>query len=312
MIFTKPSVFVSCPTDGLEIAREIGRQLEVSATVTIWPDHVFRPGKLTIESLTEVADRSDLAVFILTPDTATKHNNTFSLPRYNDVFELGFLAGRLGISRTLIVTAGPGDIELPSDLYGVLWFRIPPRDTRYLPELVATIASAIKKILSEVGVREERSIAYSSCFISYSWNDKDFAAKLHDDLQQVGIRCWLDSRDMQAGREIQEQIDRAIQAHDKVLLVLSQSSIRSSWVRLEIKNALQLETARNKTVLFPMRLDDSVFAVDGIKEIDGIKNKFIIDFRDWQDKARYQQAFSQLVRDLAINASVELGSTDDA
>ena len=90
-----------------------------------------------------------------------------------------------------------------------------------------------------------------------------------------------------------------------MLLILSKASIRSSWVKLEVKNALQLELERKKTILFPIRLDDAVFEVSDIQEIDRLREKHIGDFRHWQDMRSYQRAFSQLVRDLTISASVE-------
>lgn len=123
----------------------------------------------------------------------------------------------------------------------------------------------------------------------------------------MGVRCWLDAKELKVGDNLAEQIARAIQAHDKVLLVLSEASARSSWVRIEVKNALQLERERRKTVLFPLRVDDAVLSVSGVPEIDRLKEKYIGDFSDWQDQSRYKPAFSRLVRDLAISASVESG-----
>lgn len=52
--------------------------------------------------------------------------------------------------------------------------------------------------------------------------------------------------------------DEAVRRYDKPLLVLSENSIHSAWVRKEVKTALQEEGRRNATVLFPVRLDDAV------------------------------------------------------
>jgi hypothetical protein len=38
-----------------------------------------------------------------------------------------------------------------------------------------------------------------SCFISHSSKDKDFAERLHADLQNKGVRCWLAPHDMPIG-----------------------------------------------------------------------------------------------------------------
>src|SRR5208283_6107442 len=74
-------------------------------------------------------------------------------------------------------------------------------------------------------------IEYYSCFISYSTRDQKFAARLHADLQAKGVRCWFAPHDMHGGRNIHEQIDEAIRLHDRLLLILSEDSMKSDWVR---------------------------------------------------------------------------------
>lgn len=112
---------------------------------------------------------------------------------------------------------------------------------------------------------------------------------------------------MRGGISLAEQIDKAIQAHDKVLLVLSEASVRSPWVRAEVRNASALERARQSPVLFPVRLDDAVLEERETAEIDDLRSRYIIDFHGWEDKKRYRSAFAKLVRDLAITTSLESG-----
>ena len=88
---TKPSVFISSSREGLAVARELGRQLEATAAVTLWSEAAFHPGKTVVESLTEVADRSDFAVFILVADDVSANRESRWSPRPNVIFELGFL-----------------------------------------------------------------------------------------------------------------------------------------------------------------------------------------------------------------------------
>lgn len=293
----RPVVFISSSTGGLEIAREIGRQLQTSLTVTVWAEGAFYPGKTVPESLAEVADEADFAVFILTADDV-------AAPR-NIVFELGFLAGTIGLSRTFLIVADRGGVALPSDLAGVMYLPFPGHPGAELRETIAPLAAAVRKVTGELGIRVARPSHFSSSFISYQWNDKDFAAQLHDDLKKVGVGCWLDAKDAKTGESIVHQIDRAIQPHDKVLLVLSNGSVHSSWVREEVGKAIGLERARHKTVLFPLRLDDAVLCANETREIDRLIEHSVIDFSGWQDPSQYQRAFSKLVRDLVISASVE-------
>lgn len=298
---TQPTIFLASSASGLEITREFARQLEPSAAVTIWSE-AFAPGKAILESLTEIAGRSDFAIFILTAQDA---GTSVNLPGANIIFELGFLAGHLGLSRVFLVVVNPGEASLPSDLAGIMYLPLAKRRDANLQAAVAPAVAAIQKVVAQAGSRVDRTSEFFSCFISYSWNDQAFAARLYDDLQKVGVRCWLDAKEMRVGEFLRDQIDRAIQAHDKVLLVLSKSSVGSPWVRQEIKNASALERRRKRTVLFPVRLDDSVLSVEDQEEINLVNQRFIIDFSRWKEGTQYQRAFSHLVRDLTISAAVE-------
>ena len=303
-----PSVFISSSVAGLEAARELGRQIESFAAVTIWPEGVFEPGKTIFESLTEVADRSDFAIFLLTAHDIV-HSRGFSrrIPRDNLLFELGFLAGRLGIDRTFIVSEQNADPRLPSDLKGIAFLKFDASERENSSVALAPVATTIRRAIQKLEPRTQKPVDYYSCFISYSWRDKDFATQLHDDLHEVGVRCWLDAKDISPGAKIADEIDKAIQVHNKVLLVLSKDSIRSLWVKHEIRNALKLESARRKTVLFPLRLDDAVFSASNEKEIQSLRQKLIVDFSNWPQKAEYRRAFKRLVQSLAISASAESG-----
>lgn len=61
-----------------------------------------------------------------------------------------------------------------------------------------------------VSIRSANPIDYYSCFISYSHADQAFARELHDALQERGIRCWLDERQLLPGDNIYDQVDRGI------------------------------------------------------------------------------------------------------
>ena len=97
-----------------------------------------------------------------------------------------------------------------------------------------------------------------SCFISYSSKDQDFAERLHADLQNKGVRCWFAPHDLPIGAKTWDTIDEAIRLRDKLLLILSEHSIASDWVEDEVNEAFAEERDRNRLVLFPVRIDDTV------------------------------------------------------
>lgn len=300
---SRPAVFVSSSVEGLPIARELARQLESIAEPLIWTESAFYPGKTVAESLTETVDRCEFAIVVL--GTARGPSERPSSPmRSNLLFELGFLSGRLGLERILIVDSD--GMEIPSDLTGVTYLRVPKVQYAEIATAVAPAVAAIANVISTLAVREsrtpDRSVSY---FISYAWDDKEFSARLHRDLLQVGVRSWLDVKEIKVGQRLWEQIERGIQASDRVLLILSEASIHSAWVKYEIRQALALEAARRKSVLFPIRLDNAVFDPSSAEEILRVREKYIADFSGWREQHQYRRAFSSLVRDLAITASSE-------
>jgi TIR domain/Pentapeptide repeats (8 copies) len=154
-----------------------------------------------------------------------------------------------------------------------------------------------------------KPIEYYSCFISYSSKDDAFARRLHADLQSHNVRCWFAPEDLKWGERIRTGIDEAIRLHDKLLLVLSKSSVASGWVEREVKTALAKERKENRTVLFPVRVDRAVFEspFDWATEIRHERN--IGDFTRWKDHDNYQKAFTRLLRDLKAEAQ-KMGSQD--
>jgi hypothetical protein len=79
---------------------------------------------------------------------------------------------------------------------------------------------------------------YYSAFISYSHEDRAFARRLHDRLQSVGVRCWLDERQMLPGDDVHNRIAEGVLENERVLLCASEHSLASWWVNTEIETAL--------------------------------------------------------------------------
>jgi hypothetical protein len=140
-------------------------------------------------------------------------------------------------------------------------------------------------------------IEFYSCFISYSSKDDAFATELHAKLQLQHVRCWKDSEDLKIGDKFQDMIESAIRLHDKLLLVLSENSINSSWVEWEVKKALKKEQEQGSTVLFPVRLDDAVMDTPYSWAAE-VRKRHIGDFCKWKDHDSFQKSLDRLLRDL--------------
>jgi len=157
-------------------------------------------------------------------------------------------------------------------------------------------------------------IEFYSCFISYSTNDQDFADRLHADLQSRGVRCWFAPHDVQGGKKIHDQIDEAIRIYDRLLLILSEHSMNSEWVKTEIAHARQKELNERRQVLFPISLvpfakvrEWKCFDVDtGKDSAREIREYFIPDFSNWNEYDCYHEAFQRLLRDLKADDKEKL------
>jgi|HubBroStandDraft_6_1064221.scaffolds.fasta_scaffold80631_2 uncharacterized protein YjbI with pentapeptide repeats len=144
-----------------------------------------------------------------------------------------------------------------------------------------------------------RAIQHYSCFISYSTDDQEFSDRMYSDLQNAGVRCWFAPHDMPIGGKILDEIDAAIRLRDKVLLILSNQSIRSDWVGDEVTRAFEEERKRGRTVLFPVRIDDAILNTEEAWAAK-LRARHIGDFRDWKNHDAYRRSFDRALRDLVM------------
>ena len=98
------------------------------------------------------------------------------------------------------------------------------------------------------------------------------------------------------------RIDESIRLYDKLLLVLSESSVASEWVEKEVETAFEKEREQKKMVLFPVMLDDAVLEAKTGWAADVKRSRHIGDFRDWKNHDSYRKAFERLMRDLKEEA----------
>jgi hypothetical protein len=153
-------------------------------------------------------------------------------------------------------------------------------------------------VIEDALVPERKIDRYWSCFISYSSYDQEFVDRLYAGLQENGVRCWFAPKDMPIGAKIRDTIDEAIRGNEKVLLVLSESSVTSNWVEKETETAFEEESRRKGIVLFPIRLDGTAMSHGRGWIADIRRTRNIGDFSRWKEAEPYKAAFARLLRDL--------------
>ncbi len=149
-------------------------------------------------------------------------------------------------------------------------------------------------------------IQFYSCFISYSNKDEEFARRLYSRMRDEHLRVWFAPEDIKGGQKLYEQIERAIQVHDRLLLILSEDSMQSEWVMTEVLRARKTEMEEKRRKLFPITIVDfekikawERFDADSGKDLaKEVRAYFIPDFSNWKDHDAFEKAFDKLLRDL--------------
>jgi uncharacterized protein YjbI with pentapeptide repeats len=149
-------------------------------------------------------------------------------------------------------------------------------------------------------LRAQKPFQISPLFISYSHDDSHFVEKLEKDLTSMGIRYWRDVHHATAGR-LEKIVDRAIRHNPTVLIVFSENSIQSDWVRHEVESARELEKEIDRDVICPIALDDSWKNINWPKRLmRQVMEYNILDFSEWNNHAVYKKNFKKLIDGLEL------------
>jgi uncharacterized protein YjbI with pentapeptide repeats len=178
----------------------------------------------------------------------------------------------------------------------------------HLPEVFLRGVGLPEEFITQIPalLASVKPLEFQSCFISYSHRDQEFSQRLHSRMRSENLRVWYAPEDMKGGRKIHEEIFRAIQIHDKLLLVLSENSMKSEWVNTEIRRAKKVERQENRRKLFPIRLVD-VETIQKWECFDGdsgtdlaaeLREYYIPDFSRWKDHDAFENEFAKLLRAL--------------
>ena len=124
------------------------------------------------------------------------------------------------------------------------------------------------------------------------------------------LRVWFAPEEMKGGQKLIEQIDRAIQVNDRLLVVLSEASMQSEWVKTEIRRARKAELSEGRRKVFPIRLVslDTIRAWEWLDIDTGkdlaveLREYFIPDFSNWKDHDSFEAAFARLLEALRAEA----------
>lgn len=128
-----------------------------------------------------------------------------------------------------------------------------------------------------------------SCSLHHAHQDGVLALRLSADLLARGVPCRLAPQDRRVGPPGDPQ--------EKLLLLLSQHALASTWIEYEVEAMLERERREQRELLFPLRLDESILHASAAWATRLRRTCQIGDFTNWTDQEAYEQALADLQRD---------------
>jgi hypothetical protein len=267
-----------------------------------------------------ILNNADLLLASLVAAEITDANLSGAVLRYANLLGTGFFESKVdgasfdGASMSY-TSFGNMDLSTARDLEKVFHFGASTIGIDTLYKSAGKIPEAFLRgcgvpddfitfIPSHFGIQQ--AIQFYSCFISYSTKDEEFARRLYSRMRDEKLRVWFAPEDMKGGEKLHEQIERAIQLHDRLLIILSEESMASEWVMTEIRRARKTEIEQNRRKLFPILLVDfeavkkwKCFDSDSGKDLAvELREYFMPDFSNWKDHDSFEEGFERLLRDL--------------
>lgn len=190
-------------------------------------------------------------------------------------------------------------------------------------ELDDSVLSSYFNIKNKVNLKEVISgltspKVFSTVFISYSFKDTVFAKMVNNALNKKGIRTFMWDKDAPGGKPLEEIMTSGITAHDKLLFIASENSIKSKACQYELTTARKKQEASWENVFFPITIDDFLFKVkksqirpvelanEYWENIEEIKRVNALDFSSFNnepfEEKDFEERFEKVVEGLKIVA----------
>lgn len=130
-------------------------------------------------------------------------------------------------------------------------------------------------------------------FVSYARQDLPVAKRLVDDLEANGASCWIDVRDIIAGRDWEQTVRYAIQDADYFLSLQSKNTLgRRRYAHAELRAALRIQEQLPNGGLFIIPV--------GLEVDHGDHRAGPVEHLHWVDLSNYDAGLTQLLRSVGL------------
>lgn len=132
-----------------------------------------------------------------------------------------------------------------------------------------------------------RKLPHSTLFISHSNVDKPFVRKLVSELSKDdSLTLWIDEKEILVGDDIQKIITKGLHDTDYLVIVISENSVKSSWVHLELSQFIGFMEGGN---IIPIVLSKGHHFPE---PIDNLIRR--LKYLDFSDEAKWQENLQEL------------------
>lgn len=113
-------------------------------------------------------------------------------------------------------------------------------------------------------------------FITHTHADNEFVKKLTMRLEEYGYTIWVDLKNITPGSSIPGKISEAFNEIDYQLIVISNESMSSKWVKKEIDIGVNYEINHQKPHIIGLKIDNAKIPVM-------LSEKLYVKFKNFED-----------------------------
>jgi len=135
-------------------------------------------------------------------------------------------------------------------------------------------------------------------FISYSHQDADFVDQLALQLVAHKVNVWIDRWELNVGDSLLSKVQEAIGGASALLVVLSQASVSSEWVKKEVNAGLLRELEEKRVIVLPVLVENCEIPIF-------LRDKLYADFR-----SNFDSGVEKILESVAGIANAGTGRID--
>lgn len=131
-----------------------------------------------------------------------------------------------------------------------------------------------------------------------SENDGDFAAKVQADLAEAEVPSWVVAADDEASLQSGDvSLDKAVY-YDRLVLLCTAGSLENPHTSRYFSTLMNGSGFGLGETLISAAADDIFFNRED-RLCSGLRDGVVVDFRGWEDEARYKEAMSSLIKEIS-------------